>query len=570
MPLRSTKQPEESSVDKPQVTHLLNLARDVSKQIESRAILLAIPLLVSTIAITGAAKPHFQRIDGTFRRLQTQQAAADKLRNEEKHAEGLKLTVEQLKLLRQREESSAEANRISNAVVHAIKQARVEVAIPGSEKIKIPLFYASNIIQLVILVTLIYIWMLRRRALQLIDEAARLCSPIQLKANRLLATPASPLLQPLPRREWSGHALLDSQSQGNQARLPIIGLLLVLCALSAWLTYLSSKTSDIIIRGNAADHLPLVISCGLTSVIVGLSLAWLLFFPSQFASNRIDFRTRRSVAFTALAIAFGAALTIKSKPKMVNTIWQNMRQSIFAKIVHKPRFKLKKRNQLKTALIRDGFLFNPNTTKAHVVVGGRVISVKSSNRQEKSFAGFLPIGIMLSASKNKSIRQFSRARPLPRGASATANTHNIANNHTQIAIERYVLFLIQVDPVQAKDFLRDAILSRLPNWAPSRTSHLDLRLFDLYAKLATMSYDSKGLDEFVSAIKAAKIGHLVSDRIDRWLDPKSKWRKRVLDFGRCSKVGYPVVGRCEFESRPTGPYRRSRQWFEPSSSLGGA
>lgn len=571
MSLRSSKQANDSTDGAtPQAAHLLSLARDASKQLEGRALLLVLPLLVSTIAVTGAAKPHFQRIDGTYQRLQAQTAAAEKLRSEETFEEGLKLNPEQLRQLRQREESTAEAGRISNSVLNAIKRATVDLSIPGSEKVRIPLFYASNILQLAILAALLYLWTLRRRALQLLDQAAKHCTPSQIKANRLLGTPGSPFLQPLPNHGWRGNALLDAQSQNSLTLFPVGLLLMVLCALSVWLTHISSKTSDIVIRGNALEQLPLVASCMLVAVTVGLSLGWLLLPPRYFVSAPIDFRARRLFAFAAISMAIYGSVVARTKPEMAKAIWQNIRQFFCAVTVYKPRFKRKKLKSLQSELVRDGFLFNPKSQKAHVVVGGRVISVQKSPRQEAAFASFLPIGIKLSVPKSKPFRYGGPLQVLPRTSSASVNVINIANGHTPIAIERFVLNSLSESPQQAMDFLRDSILSRFPRTTPQRASSLDLRLIDLYAKLSTRSYDAKRLEQFVTAIIRAKLGFLLSDRIDRWLDPKSKWRKRVLDYGRCSNVGYPVVGRCEFESRPIGPYMRRRQWFEPSPPLGEA
>lgn len=568
MSLRSLKPKNDTDDAKAQVAHLLTLAREVTKQLENRTLLLAVPLLVSTIAITSAARPHFERIDGALQRLQAQTSAAQRLRSEETQDKGRKLTGPELKILRQREESTAEAGRISRSVVHAIRQASVELSIPGSEKIKIPLFYASNILQLTMLVSLVYLWMLRRTALQRLDEAAQHCTPSLLKASRLLATPSSPLLQPLPSVAWSGHALLNSRPRGRSALLPVTVLLMIFCSLSAWLTHLSSRTSDIAIRGSALDHFPLVASSILVAATIGLSLGWLLLSPIQMKGRALDLRARRSLALATLGVAIYAPVVAAGKPKMTKAILQRIRQSVYALTVHKPRFRQKKRKSLTTKLIRDGFLQNPKSKKAHVVVGGRVMSVMTSSRQEQAFAGFSPVGIALSAPRQPAFLSAKRQVSAAKVTGIAMSAHSVANNHSQMAIERFALDLIREDPKTAMDFLRDAILSRMPTWAPKRASNLDLRLFDLYAKLATASYDLQRIEHFVAAIKAARLGHLVSDRIDRWLDPKSKWRKRVLDFGRCSKVGYPVVGRCEFESRPTGLFKRRRQWFEPSPQGG--
>lgn len=538
-----------------QFSHYLLLAREDSKKLENRALLLIVPLFISTAAITTSVKPHLDQIDGTHRRLEAQEVRVQSLQNVERKAldnagyerdkkssEPRKLNDELLKLVRARETQSAVASRLRRDVARAIKHATVDISAPGIEKIRLPLFYASAIIQILIVSALLHLATIRRSTFIHLSAAARSLESRMLAKRQALAGPGCSYLFPLPSEDYICHLLLAGKKVEVKNWLPLIILMAVFVSLSAWLFYINSRLADLIDPNSSWDLLPFAFSAIALSLTLALVANW--FLPQQTIAVS-NVANRRVVLITAIALIGGLSFN-STRSDVMRLVSSKTMELLRAFIRPNPRYRHRRHAQMTTDFVRDGFLFNPRSKKYHLVVGGRVVSVHAAPFQEAAFARFEPIPI-------------SDTRPYQRSASS------IAHGLSTIAIERDVITLLAEDPSAAMDLLWDVIRKRLPSVPPSKSSALDLRLFDLYTKLCISYFDSRRLDVFVEELKTRQLGFLVADRLQRWSDPNNKWRKRVLNYGRCSKVGYPVVGRCGFESRPTALSRSKYQWFNPTT-----
>jgi len=599
----SPERPSDSTDARARVAHHLSAARETAKQLHTRALLLILPLLISTIAITSAAQPHLKQIDAAGRELTALLEAKKSAREqvfkaqeairemkpevEKKAAEPIVVDSDIAELvefanLRAREKSLAESSqrvdRATKSIISAIRLATVDISFPGLDKMKLPLFFASDILQVAILATLAYLWHLRQSALARVDAAVRECDCKLLQSQRDLAMPASLLLYPLPGRAWQGHVPYGSGEAQRWQHLPVMFLLALLCGMSLWLTFLPARISGFAGENDVVAQLPLLISTLLVAATIGVALNWLIRDQQSGVADRPDPRLRRMVTFASLSMLAAVPLALIGQPKMFRTLVTAARERTRVSLLSRPRPRKKmtllrialakpkrKVAPLQTRLVDDGFLFNPASGKCHVVVNGSVISVGSSERNMAAFAKYHPLDIEMKVVREPAGRESGAASPVQL---ARADTGNIANGHAPIAIERYFLALLEHQSAEALDFLYAAITSRLPAYRPSKASGLDLRLMDLYAKSCLVYGDSARLEAFASRLRQASLQYVLADRLDRWLDPKAKWRKRVLDYGRCSKQRYPVEGRCGFESRPTVPFRNGLQWFEPGGSEG--
>ena len=553
--LRRNMQKSVTTDGEAQLSHYVVLARENSKQLENRSLLLIVPLFISTIAITTSLKPHLDRIDGTLRRLEAQEAKVQSLQNAEREAldeagfergkkafEHRKLDDQLLKLVRARETQSAVSSRLRLDVARAIKHATVDVSVPGTEKVKLPLFYAAAIIQISIIGALLYLAMIRRSTFRHLRAAAYSVETRILTKHQAVAGPGCSFLLPLPREDCIRRLLLGGKAVQITNWIPVTMLMTCFVMMSVWLFYINSRVADLVDSNASLDYLPFVFSAMSAALTLALVVNW--FLPQR----EIEISTvarRRIVLITASAVVGGFAFS-SAKPAVRRLLGSKANQLFHKLKSPRPRYRHREHVKMTTDSVRDGFLFNPRSGKYHLVVGGRVISVHAAPFQQAAFARFAPISL-------------SDTMSYPSSASSAA--HGLGT----IAIERNVTTLLAEDPRAAMDLLCDFIRSRLPNAPPSKSSALDLRLFDLYAKLCIMYFDSKRLEEFVEALQTAHLGFLVADRLERWSDPKNKWRKRVLNYGRCSNVGYPVVGRCGFESRPTALSRSKHQWFNQTT-----
>lgn len=552
-----------------QISHYLGQARETVKILEHRALLLMLPVIVTTYAITNSAIPHFQKVEGTLARLTSQKTQTENLHDLEikslgdtyipnvKRTESQKLTDEQKDRLHKREDSSFEQWKIRQEALKAIKRAPVDVPIPGSEKVKVSLYYACAALQGIIFVILFHLWGLRRRAIYHLNTVADKCGPLLLSKNCELAGPVSSLLLPLPCDEVVGTLLGAKETKAAQW-LPLCALLLVSTVSSFWLQRINSRISDLIELDAPLDYLPFALGALFLGATLCLALGWVLLPPTATAQRAFNVKKRRLFLFTMLGLLFSTAIAIPRNSKIAFSFGRKFRQLIHRVYSRVPRYR-KKRAALETKLVKDGFLFNPTSGRFHLVARDRVASIKWSPEQEKAFAKFIPIDGPSLRDNLCTIDKHSRRHQGPNKPSVS----QIANGLTTIAIERAVIDMYPDTPLQALDLLRDSIVCRLPLSPPRNSSLLDLRLFDLYAKLCVVHFEDQQLKCFTELLNNANLGFLVADRMERWLDPKSKWRKRVLNFGRCSNVGYPVVGRCGFESRPTNISRSKLQWFHP-------
>jgi len=558
-----------------QISHLLEQVRETVKHLESRALLLALPVVLTTFAITNSAIPHFQRVDKMLVRLKDQEGVAAELKKQEfnslreggytpntKQANRRKLTAEQRQRVEEREASTFELKKTRQETLKSIKRATVEVPIPGSEKIQVSLFYACAALQGMILIFLFHLWALRNRALQYLSAVSEKCHPLSLSNNRELAGPVSSLLLPIPQDEGIV-TLLGARSAKVSQRVHLYLLLLTFLFASFWLLRLNSRISDVVELRAAFDHLPFVIGAVLFGATLCLVLFWLLLPPTATTFRPYGRIGRRLFLIAMLGSLATAALATYKKPLIKLSVVRKFRELTHKILWPAPRYRSKTK-ALHTNLVKNGFLFNPNSKRFHLVVDNKVASVNSSPRQETAFARFIPIDSLSVEVGSRLLNPHSRRQGTLKRPT-TANSMQIANGLTTVAIERAVFEMLHKDHSKALDFLRDSIVSRLPSKPPERSASLDLRLFDLYAKQCVVHFEDDRLKGFVQILKKSNLGFLVADRIDRWRDQNSKWRKRVLNYGRCSNVGYPVVGRCGFESRSTIPNRSRNQWFYPES-----
>jgi len=556
-----------------QVGHFLGLAREGMKQLTSRTLVILTPMLLATIATTEALEPHLKAIDTLAIRLEqqsktsgsTRKAALDQLRLQGLNPSELPESRTDNRELRDRVDtisktlanSYQENQQALRQVAHALSSAKFELSIPGASIFKIPLFWSAFAIQAILFFGLCHLYVVRQSTQAYLLRVAT-AGMAEIRKHRALAIPVCPLALPLPAtKELS--VLLDgartnSIAQWAQLLLSLTSFTLISC----WLFYLNSQASRIYIQNESVTGQAFyAVSLSLALLTCLLSIVWLFIVPRISDRNELDGRTRRHTIF----LVAGTALGISSmRPDIVTSLGKTATETWHRFVAKKPRYRQRRSMWLSTAKVHDGFLFDPISKKAHLVVAGRIMSVLPTERTKAAFANFVPrpIAIRVESSPTRSYTGINN--------SATIAISQVSQGLTSIAIERSVRVLLDNAPRAALELLRSAIAQRLPTYPPTQSKYLDLRLFDLYAKLCITNYDEERLQRFVTLLKNSSISYLVSDRIERWSDPKNKWRKRVLDYGRCSRVGYPVVGRCGFESRPATMSRNSRQWFSPISS----
>lgn len=536
--------------------HSLTLAREIMKQLTSRTLVVIVPMLLATIAISTALRPHLKGIEhivGTLK-IQTKAFGSEKSSTlDELRLEGFdpsklpKSKETDNAILRDRAESLSDALKKSREEIEETRDralatlslAVVEIPIPGSSNVKVKLIHAALTLQAIILAVLLHLRALRQMLLSRLSYVAENPGMHGLSRYQALAGPLSPMALPLNDARIIALVTYEKDTKRGQY-FQLIGALLFFSTTSLWLLYLNSHIMDLMSERSFEGHVWFVLSLMLAITTCCIAFAWFVDVPSLEELDHTHSRSRRC-AILLITGGLGIAIAVATKPRIARSTFQVTKQSVYRLLSLHPRpYKKRSSEWLTTSKIRDGFLFNARSQKSHMVIAGRIISVKRTTRNESSFVCF----------SRRSIDEVS----------------NVAQGLTTIAIERTVLEMLDSDPKMAMDQLKNWIIGRLPLVAPSKANYLDLRLFDLYAKLCVVYYYEDRLKDFVTILRKSSVAYLLSDRLERWSDSKNKWRKRVLDYGRCSSVGYPVAGRCGFESRPATFVRSHKQWFAPTTS----
>ncbi len=574
IPTRSADRAASSSDDE-KVLHYLSLARDAIKQLNNRALILLVPLIVSTYSIHIVAEKYIHRFDLLHSQVKEQtrekkysleqteflrckkihelneeeqdklsrlsicdqisaKARDDKRLSEKLTSEGLPKDIHTS--YQKMEIESKELWHKKNALWLAVREAEIDLTLPGGEKKKLPFFFAMPVVQFVSLAILLYLLSIRRNAVVYLIKAASFLGLDTDKSKFAhLAAPNSPLLFPLPASS-EVRSLLDAEPEGGWNRLPLLGLLAVFCILNGWLLEINWQFfralhyKDVI--GNA---IPMLLSLFLTLMVTLVSIAW-WFSPPRTAlressglNEQPEF-SRRLVLISMLVLA-GAMVVATQIPSVERLV----RQLPYKVQRLNPRFRRKK-VPLQTSIINDGFLFNAERGLLHFVSNGWVRKVQATDQNLTAFAEFKPVGILISESN-----QLVTSSPIfsVYQESSSLNSWRIANGQTIRALEREIDYLAKVDLSKALNRLLKVIRLRLPKPPFAAKPKLDTRLFDLYAKLAVSHFDEKRLKELTAILIAARVAVFIPERMQKWLDDKSKWRKRTQNFGRYSNVRYP-------------------------------
>jgi hypothetical protein len=306
----------------------------------------------------------------------------------------------------------------------------------------------------------------------------------------------------------------------------------------------------------SVESAPFLASCGLLAVSIWLALAW--WIPPSLHIDATAHRKQRRLLLGALAaFGLGPMIGTASIQELRKRAAFSLRQLPFRIMRTKPRFYKSKRARLTTTLVCDGFLYNPKSRRWHFVGGGVVSSVRTSERAATSFAKFMPAS-----------EQFKLARAIerPRHPSKNPGAHtgtkiikydafDVANGHRIVALERSASWLAaDGDYVGAMNSLFHAFEEKgRPASAPARMP--ELRLLDLYAKIAASNFDDAALQRLLDFLRMEGLASKIPERFSKWSNRESKWRKKFQHRSRSSKAGYPVTnaGQCAFESRPTPP-----------------
>lgn len=556
--------------DDEKVLHYLNLARDAIKQLNNRALILLVTLIVSTYSIHTVAEKHFYRFRLFYDQIEIQKETRKKLferdrilKNErgfepqKKSEEPKKLEGEELEVFYKIIGNTKELKHKRRALLREAKEATVDLFLPGVEKQKIPLFYASTLIQAASLAILLYLLSIRRNAIVCLVKAARFFGLDTDKSKFAhLAAPNSPLLFPLPASS-EVRSLLNAEPEGRWNRLPLLGLLTVFCILNGWLLEINWQFFRALHHGDVIGNaIPILLSLFLALTVALLSIAW-WFLPPKAAlreameSNdrlpELDRMDRRLVLISMLALA-GTVVVATQIPSFSKKVKRLASQLPYKVQRVNPRFRC--RRPLRTTLIDDGFLLNAEKGLLHFVSDGRVRKVQATDRNLKAFAEFQPVGILISES-NQLITSSLNLSVYQK--SSSFNNWRIANGQTIRAVEREIDDLAKVDLSKALNRLLEIIRLRLPKPPFAVKPKLDTRFFDLYAKLAVSHFDEKRLKELTAILIAAQVAVFIPERMQKWFDDKSKWRKRAQNSGRYSNVRYPDTRETRVRIPPDRP-----------------
>lgn len=544
-----------------QNSHHLAIARDAIRSLASRTLIVFLPVLLATIAIGTALQPHLKAIKRISDTVTMQEAALRAERGRELEAiRGDKLDPSKLPKSRDgaNTQLQIQAQALSEKLglkqeliertklraLSALQRAGVEVPIPGANPIKVPLYFAAMALQFVVLSVLIHLGSLRNTALWSLEQVSLTLNARVSSKYRELASPPTFMALPFPREGLLAELLGVTARSMATMRLLLVATLGFFVGASLWLLYLNLHLLELTpARNPATGHAWFGVSLLMSIVTVYAASAWLLDSsrPNSTQRSALD-RSKRHTIAMLVGGTIGVGIAAAIKPRLVKSSIKSGRQGLFRLLSFKPRYKKRSSEWLTTEKLWDGFLVNNKSKKSFLVAAGRIVSVPCTAFNARRLAAYLPEPV-------EKIRKVSYGL-------------------TTIAIERAVLDTLSTDPKTSLKTLRTWIVSRLPKEAPEDNKLADLRLIDLYAKLCIWYQYEDRLKTFVALLRSSPVSLLIADRLDRWSDPKSKWRKRVLDYGRCSSVGYPVAGRCGFESRPAALVRKPRQWFAPTNRTG--
>lgn len=549
--------------DEKRIAHFIALARETAKQLDTRALLLCVPVLVSAYKINTAATPHIREFEAINERIEkkneirrklSERSVADQdrriaIKRADPGAQH-KLVGEQLAMERELESVSKESQHARKIALRKVKEITIELPLPGVDKQSISLFFAAALVQAFSFLALIYLWSLRRKSLEYLYQARDYCKQGVAQQHAATAAPGSPLLLPLPQavgvRSLLG-AKIDSVSHG----FALAFLLLSLALANVWLVRLNYRILNSFGSEITWETFPFLLSCCFGPLVIVFSLIWWFLAAKPDSSEAMASFDRRLFLTLPLVGVVGAFAGACGKSTFRRQALKSIRQIPYRMLAVAPRYKTKKERPLLTDLVSDGFLFNPRSRIWHLVSNRRVSGVQETQRSKKAFKRFFPRDELLQVNGKGPTRGSSAFATKEIPADLLQRGPLIANNKTTMAAERAATQLAQFDVAAALDYLFQFIKWGLPQYRPVRRKALNLRLFDLYARLAVRHYDDRRLELFLKALKDANIAALIPERIYKWESKDSKWRERTQKCGRSSNEGSPAAGKCEFESRPT-------------------
>lgn len=457
------------------------------------------------------------------------------------------------------ESLTKELNHARRDALRRLKTATVEISFAGAEKPKISLFFVAVLLQAFSLASLVYLWLIRRKTLANLFAAER-CSRLSGASSADyagLALPTSVLLYPLPKsgaQAFGIRAFLDERSSSTRRGLPLYLILVLFVALNTWLLQLNFRIFNLLVPKLGWDSLQFLLGCSLGAAVVVVCVSWLFLGASPATNEDAIALDRRLFISLPLAGMLAGVMGAESRESFLRLVSRSLRQLPFRLFWRRPRFKVKSREKLKTNAVEDGFLYNKRRDRWHVVREGRVLGVRNTESARSAFSRFAPFGVNFSSDSNPAPLICESLNCNLSDLQLTGVPH-IANGKTVLALERAVSGLASHSAPLALDVMFRLIELQLEG---SR-ERVSIRMLDVYAKLAVRNYEDKRFDQFLEMLRSSGIAGRITDRMQKWSakDTKdNKWRIRVRKCARSSNGGYPVAGRCEFESRPNTPHRK--------------